>query len=71
MKDLNKMTRKELCKELYKYYIKSGSTPIGSDQPLSLKEYTRRYLNGIGGCKGFKKDELIGLLNRCIERGYF
>ena len=68
MKELEKLTRKELCCELYKYYLLEGTTPIGRKKPLTLKEFIHRYLNGIGACRGFKKDALIGLLERKIER---
>lgn len=71
MEDLNKLTRVQLCEKLYKFYLASGSTPIGSDKPLSLREYTKRYLKGIGGCKGFKKNELISILSRCLEKGRY
>ena len=68
MKEFEKMTRKELCVELYKYYLLEGTKPIGSTKPLKLVEFVRRYMNGIGSARGFKKNELIGLLERKIER---
>ena len=71
MKDLHKMTRKELVTELYSYYIKSGSKPIGSDKPLTLKEYLKRYLYGCGACYGFKKDILINLVQSCRSSGCY
>ena len=67
MRNFEEMTKKELCKELYKLYILSGVKPIGSSKPLSLADFSRRYLNGCGACKGFKKDELISLLKIRLE----
>lgn len=64
MQDLEKLTRKELCAWLYEFYLKRGVPPIGRKTLLTLKEFTKRYLNGIGCCKGFRKPELISILKR-------
>lgn len=65
-KNLESLTRVELASKLYDLKKKTGAnlTPVGSKQPLTRSEFTRRYLNGVGGTKGFKKDELISLTKR-------
>lgn len=62
-KELEKLTKKELAQRLYKTKIKLGVPliPIGSKKRLTEDEFVKRYLNGIGGTTGFKKDELIQL----------
>lgn len=69
-KDLNKLTRKELAEELYKAkkHLGENITPIGRTTPLTKQEFTKRYLNGIGGTKGFKKDELKSLLESRLTK---
>ncbi len=66
MKDIEKMTRKELAIELRNAKIKNNNLPnvIGRNKPLSEQEFVKRYLNGVGGSKGFKREELQGLLIR-------
>lgn len=61
-----KLTKKELASKLYDLKKKTGAnlTPVGSKQPLTRAEFTKRYLNGVGGTKGFKKDELVSLTKR-------
>ncbi len=69
MKDLNKMTRKEIAEELYyTHYLPSGTTPIGRHTPLSKNEFVQRYLRGIGGTKGFSKDALISLATQARKK---
>lgn len=63
-KELQPLTRKQLAEHLYYFYRQEGTTPIGRKTPLTLKEFTHRYLNGCGAAKGFKKDELISLYTR-------
>lgn len=60
------LTKKELASKLYDLKKKTGAnlTPVGSKQPLTRAEFTKRYLNGVGGTKGFKKDELVSLAKR-------
>lgn len=62
-KPIEKMTRTELASELYdkKRALGEQLTPIGRKTPLTREEFTKRYLNGIGGTSGFKKAELIQL----------
>ena len=62
-KSLERMTRTELASELYdkKRALGEQLTPIGRKTPLTRAEFTKRYLNGIGGTSGFKKAELIQL----------
>ena len=69
-KDLNKLTRKELAEELYKAKKQLGEniTPIGRTTPLTKQEFTKRYLNGVGGTKGFKKDKLKSLLESRLNK---
>ena len=69
MEDIQKLTRKQLASRLYKNKIKLGEplVPIGSKKRLTEEEFTKRYLNGIGGSKGFKKDELI-VLNETYDK---
>lgn len=68
--DLQKLTRKELAKKIYKIKITFGEPliPIGSKKRLSEAEFIKRYLNGISGTKGFKKDELISILQRYLQK---
>lgn len=63
------MTRKELAEEIYKHKKRIGAniTPIGRKTPLTKQEFVHRYLNGVGGSKGFKKEELQSILSR-IEK---
>ena len=58
------MTKKELAQELYTHYRRTGSTPIGSKEPLTEKEFVRRHLKGIGGVRGFSKSELEQMVTR-------
>lgn len=60
------MTRKELAQELYKAKIRNGNPliPIGSTKRMSEQEFVRRYLNGVGVSRGFKKDTLEYLLSK-------
>ena len=55
------MTRKELAMEIYR--MDELKTP----HKCSQKEWVKRALNGIGGAKGFLKDELIDMYNRRLE----
>lgn len=61
--EVENMTRKDLAHTLFKAKKKLGEplVPIGRNKPLTEQEFTKRYLNGIGGTKGFKKAELIEL----------
>ena len=63
------MTKKELAEQIYAHKIRTGAciTPVGRKTPLSKKEFVHRYLNGVGGTKGFKKNELQSILSR-IEK---
>lgn len=58
------MTRKELAEQIYAEKKRQGvqMIPIGRKTPLTKQEFVKRYLNGIGGTKGFKKQELESLL---------
>lgn len=60
------MTRKEIAEKLYDEKKRTGAriTPIGRNTPLSKQEFVKRYLNGVGGIKGFKKEELQYLLEK-------
>ena len=60
------LTRAELASELYDLKKKTGAnlTPVGRTKPLTRAEFTKRYLNGVGGTKGFCKEELISLTKR-------
>lgn len=57
-------TRKDLAVELYHLKLLNGESlvPIGRKTRLSEEEFTKRYLNGIGGSAGFKKNELASLI---------
>lgn len=68
-KPLEKMTRAELASQLYDKKKKCGEklVPIGRKTALTRAEFTKRYLNGIGGTQGFKKQELISL-NETYDR---
>lgn len=70
MKEIDKMTRKELAIELRNQKLKNGTLPnvIGRKTPLTEKEFVKRYLNGVGGAPGFKKEELKSLLQREQQR---
>lgn len=74
-KTFEKMTKKELCENLYDAKRKLGEKliPIGRKTPLTKQEFTKRYINGVGGTNGFKKSELIQLNERYVSklvRGY-
>lgn len=58
------MTKKELAEQIYaeKKRIGANITPIGRKIPLTKQEFVYRYLNGVGGTKGFTKNELESLL---------
>ena len=56
------MTRKELASAIYETEVK-----LGYKLHCDKKEFVKRHLNGIGGVKGFKKDELQSILNRRLE----
>ena len=56
------MTRKELATAIYDTEVK-----LGYKLHCDKKEFVKRHLNGIGGAKGFKKDELQSILNRRLE----
>lgn len=58
------MTKKELAEALYAEKKRTGAciTPIGRKTPLNKQEFVKRYLNGVGASKGFKKDALEYLL---------
>ena len=47
------MTRKDLAAAIYDTEVK-----LGYKLHCDKKEFVKRHLNGIGGAKGFKKDEL-------------
>ena len=56
------MTRKELASAIYDTEVK-----LGYKLHCDKKEFVKRHLNGIGGAKGFKKDELQSILDRRLE----
>lgn len=58
------MTKKELAEALYAEKKRTGAciTPIGRKTPLTKQEFVKRYLGGVGGTMGFKKNELEYLL---------
>lgn len=60
------MTKKELAEALYAEKKRTGAciTPIGRKTPLTKQEFVKRYLNGVGGTTGFKKDALEFLLKK-------
>ena len=56
------MTRKDLAAAIYDTEVK-----LGYKLHCDKKEFVKRHLNGIGGAKGFKKDELQSILDRRLE----
>lgn len=56
------MTRKDLAGAIYDTEVK-----LGYNLHCDKNEFVKRHLNGIGGVKGFKKDELQSMLNRRLE----
>ena len=56
------MTRKELASAIYDTEVK-----LGYKLHCDKNEFVKRHLNGIGGAKGFKKDELQSILDRRLE----
>lgn len=70
LKDIQSMTRVELAKELYQSYLKTGSTPIGSDKPLTEQQYIKRYLSGVGASNGFSKQALQDLVQESRNGKY-
>ena len=56
------MTRKDLAGEIYDAEVK-----LGYNLHCDKKEFIKRYLNGVGAAKGFKKDELQSILDRRLE----
>lgn len=60
------MTKKELAEALYTEKKRTGAciTPIGRKTPLTKQEFVKRYLSGVGGTMGFKKNELEYLLTK-------
>ena len=56
------MTRKDLASAIYDTEVK-----LGYKLHCDKKEFVKRHLNGVGGVKGFKKDELQSMLNRRLE----
>ena len=56
------MTRKDLAGEIYDVEVK-----LGYNLHCDKKEFIKRYLNGVGAAKGFKKDELQSILDRRLE----
>ena len=56
------MTRKDLASAIYDTEVK-----LGYNLHCDKKEFVKRYLNGVGVAKGFKKDELQSILDRRLE----
>ena len=56
------MTKKDLAGEIYDVEVK-----LGYNLHCDKKEFIKRYLNGVGAAKGFKKDELQSILDRRLE----
>ena len=56
------MTRKDLASAIYDIEVK-----LGRKLHCDKNEFVKRYINGIGGAKGFKKDELQSILDRRLE----
>ena len=56
------MTKKDLAGEIYDAEVK-----LGYNLHCDKKEFIKRYLNGVGVAKGFKKDELQSILDRRLE----
>lgn len=74
-KNFKKMTKRELCENLYYTKRKLGEDliPIGRKTSLTKQEFVKRYVNGVGGTNGFKKSELIELNEIYVSklgRGY-
>ena len=56
------MTKKDLAGAIYDVEVK-----LGYNLHCDKKEFVKRYLNGVGAAKGFKKDELQSILDRRLE----
>ena len=56
------MTKKDLANAIYDVEVK-----LGYNLHCDKKEFVKRYLNGVGAAKGFKKDELQSILDRRLE----
>ena len=56
------MTRKDLAGAIYDVEVK-----LGYNLHCNKNEFIKRYLNGVGVAKGFKKDELQSILDRRLE----
>ena len=56
------MTKKDLAGAIYDVEVK-----LGYNLHCDKKEFIKRYLNGVGAAKGFKKDELQSILDRRLE----
>ena len=56
------MTKKDLAGAIYDVEVK-----LGYNLHCDKKEFIKRYLNGVGVAKGFKKDELQSILDRRLE----
>ena len=56
------MTRKDLAGAIYDVEVK-----LGYNLHCDKNEFIKRYLNGVGVAKGFKKDELQSILDRRLE----
>lgn len=56
------MTKKDLASAIYDVEVK-----LGYNLHCDKNEFIKRYLNGVGVAKGFKKDELQSILDRRLE----
>lgn len=68
--DINqKLSRKELAKEIYRSRVRTKTVPIpiGRSKPLTEKEFVQRYTRGIGGVEPFDKEALQYLLEKELK----
>lgn len=65
-KNVDLMTRKELCDELYQKYINDGLDPNLKPITLTKQEFRKRYLNG---SKYYSKKQLTTMLGRKEQNG--
>lgn len=62
--DLNKLKRVDLAGLIYDVETQY----LNQVKHVDRNEFIKRHLNGVGSAKGFKKDELIDILSRRIEK---
>ena len=62
--DLNKLKRVDLAGLIYDVETQY----LNQVKHVDRNEFIKRHLNGVGCAKGFKKDELIDILSRRIEK---